>query len=233
MANRKAAEKAALEHLSAMEQLWDSKLTITNLYREEFKVWDDAKFERWIERLEEVAETLFLIYPNFKELPYDDEAVMDLLEKRLGVPSFERLILIDDITGEEFLTPETYFTGYTAMRRQSQHLIKKQSIAKDTSTVDVLSGQVTGASKGGRLSLAELRLVAAKGLKVSAQELIKPRAGDQKAMEAMLSGIRENGEWSMDDIMALNSVPKVTETSRALLLAAHFANTLPTDRTER
>lgn len=225
--NRKKAEKVALELLSDVERLFDPKLYTTNLYKKLFPQWTDVMFERWIERLSNREEYLTLIIPNFQDIEYDDEAVKDLLVDKLNVPIMERIWWTDSETGERFLTPESYAILKVSMRRQSQHLLKKQSIAKDTSTIDQATGQVTGASKGGRLSLPEIRLMAAKGLDNSILEAIKVRGGDSVAMEKMLQDIRETGEASVDEIMKLDSVPQVTETLRAWLFAAHYENTLP------
>lgn len=233
MTNRKKAEAVAIKRVKAIEEMFDPSLRVTNLYKEAFRAMSDKEFQAWISRLEAKEDYLSIILPNFTDPSYDDEKVRKLLEEDLGIPLQERVYMRDEATQERILTPRKYTIIKEVSRRQSQHLTKKISVAKDAKTVDMMTGQVTGESKGGRLSLQELRLITEKGLTNSALELIKARGGDTKANQAMLQMIREKGTFSTEDLEKLNSVPVVTESLRALLFAAHYDNNLPTDRTVR
>jgi len=221
MANRKAAEAAVVKYLKALE----GGDVNANLYKALFKTMSDEEFERWIAALDAGTETIHLIIPNASDIKLDINRTLAVGEE-LGVKFFEQLWLTDPETGETYLTPLPYMVLDVAMRRQSQHLIKKQSIPEDDRITDHLSGQVTGDSKGGKISLPELLLIESKGLETSLLELIKVRGGDDEALAAMKEAIRQTGTFNVEAIQALGSKPTATKTLRALLLSVHLDNTI-------
>lgn len=221
MANRKAAEAAVIKYLKELE----GGDVNAALYTALFKSMSDAEFERWIDALGSGRETIHLIIPNANDIKLDINRTVKVGEE-LGAKFFEQLVLTDPETGEEYITPLSYMVLDVAMRRQSQHLIKKQSIPEDDRVVDHLSGQVTGDSKGGKISLPELLVIESKGLETSLLELIKVRGGDDVALAAMKEAIRESGTFNVKAIEALGSKPTAIKTLRALLLSVHLDNTI-------
>ena len=219
--DRKKAEKVLL---SLIEDIEGGKVN-RGLYERLFASMSDIEFDSFVEQVESGETIISLIAPNAGDFTLDVERSMNVGEK-LGVKFFQKLILTDPMTGEVSKTPLEYLVVHLPVRRQNQHLIKKQSIPKSGKVIDHLSGQVTGESKGGRVSLPELLVMESKGLDDNLMELIKIRGGDDKAYRGMLEQIENTGSFSIEPLLALNSKPTSTETLKSFLLACHLANTI-------
>jgi hypothetical protein len=223
--NRKAAEAEIIRIVTLLEGGNHN----ATLYGKVFARITDDEFDAWMGRMEREEEYLSIIVPNFSDIKLTTERSMAVGES-LGVRYFQHIRMTDSLTGEEFLTPVEYLVVDMAVRRQSQHLIKKQSIAENDKVIDHLSGQVTGDSKGGKISLPELLALESKGFDQSLIEMIKVRGGDDEALRAAKESIRRTGGYSLGPILKLNTLPKSTEVLRALLLSAHIDNTIGKQR---
>jgi hypothetical protein len=219
--NRKEAEKLLL---SLIEEIEGGTVN-SSLYKTLFEGMSDTEFDSFVSQVEAKEVHISIIVPNTSKIVLDVERSMKVGEK-LGVKFFQRLILTDPLTGVETKTPMEYLVMHMPVRRQSQHLIKKQSIPKSSKVIDHLSGQVTGDSKGGKISLPELLVMESKDLTDNLLELIKVRGGDDKAYKGMLEQIEATGSFSIAPLLELNSKPTSTETLMAYLLAGHLSNTM-------
>lgn len=219
--NRQAAETLLYSLLDEIEGGHSN----SDLYRNLFAGMSDTEFDTFVTSVESGKITIAIIVPNSGSFVLDTERSMKVGEK-LGVKFFNHLILTDPLTGEVSKTLKEYLVVHLPVRRQSQHLIKKQSIPKSAKVIDHLSGQVTGESKGARVSLPELLVMESKNLTDNIIELIKVRGGDDKAYAAMVESIEKTGGFSIKPILDLNSKPTSTETLRAYLLAGHLDNTI-------
>jgi hypothetical protein len=221
MANRKAAEAFLYEKIEAIE---GGTHNVT-LYKRLFSEMSDKDFEAFIERLEREEIYLSILVPNDSKVKITAERSMRVGES-LGIEFFQPLILTDPITGETYETPDKYLVIHIPVRRQNQHLIKKMSVPDNVKVVDQLSGQVTGESKGSKISLPELLVLESRGFEDNLLEMIKVRGGDEKAYRAMIDSIEATGGFSLKPILDLKSKPTSTETLRALLLSIHYDTTL-------
>ena len=223
MANRAAAEKAILKHIGNL----DSGTRNQEIYKALFARLSDKDFEEWMTALEQGDEYLAFFMPPGQDEVLSTERAKAVGEQ-LGVKFFQRIRMTDPSTGEVFTTPIEYLILHFAVRRQNQHLIKKQSFAEHDRSIDHLTGQVTGDSKGGKVSLPELLQLEGKGFENAILELIKARGGDAEAATAMYESVRETGGFSMEALRALDSKPTATKVLSALLLSAHLDNTIGT-----
>jgi hypothetical protein len=194
------------------------------VYRAYFDSLNDASFKRLIERLE-AGFVLPLIVPNLKEPAISVERNLALGE-RWGHEFFQQLRLTDQATGKEFITPLKYLVIEWPMRRQAQTLDKKSSIPLDNSQVDDLTDQMTGDSKGSRISLPELQVLNSEGLNATIAEMIKIRGGDPIALSVLERTIIEQGSVTLEQLTSLGTRPTATNTASALLKAMHIGNNL-------
>lgn len=219
--NRKAAEQFVYNLMDGLE----GGTSNSTLYRSLFKDMSNADFERWIKDLESGDSYLSIIVPNGGTFVLNTERTMKV-GKAFGVEYFQRIRLTDPLTGEAHLSNKKYLVIDVPVRRQSQHLVKKMSMPENSRVIDHLTGQVTGPSKGGAISLPELLILNSKGMEYNLLELVKIRGGDNKAYRKMVESISETGSFSVEPLLNLGTKPTSTETLRALLLGIHLDNTL-------
>ena len=219
--NRAGAEKEILKYVEAIE----GGIVNVGLYKELFKRLSNKEFDNYMREVRDGEAYITMIVPNGGDFILDTARSMEVGES-LGVKYFQRVIITDPVTGERTLSPLEYLIIDMPVRRQSQHLIKKQSIPDNNRIIDQMSGQVTGASKGSRISLPELMALESRGLNDTLREVIKVRGGDREAYNAMSASITETGGYSLKPIENLGSRPTSTNILKALLLSIHMDNTL-------
>lgn len=218
--NRKAAEAELLAGLEALLPGSEN----TALWKAKLETMSDKQFEEFVKGLEQKTTRISVIVPNFSKHQIDVERNLDLAEK-WGHQFFERLWM-PKADGSYYLTPIKYLVYDLPLRRQAQHLIKKISIPEDNKSVDDLTGQPTGKSKGSKLSYPELQVMAALGLDHSIVEMMKYRGGDTKGFNAMNTVIAKTGTVSQKEIEPYAGGVESTKTLSTFLTAMHLGNTL-------
>jgi hypothetical protein len=218
--DRKAA---TAELLAGLEALLPGSEN-TALYKAKLESMSDAEFDDWIKGLEEGTQRISVIVPNFSKHQIDVERNLNLADK-WGYEFFERLWMMGP-NGSYFLTPKKYLVYDLPLRRQAQHLLKKISIPEDNKSVDDLTGQPTGKSKGSKLSYPELQVMAALGLDHSIIEMMKVRGGDIRAFNASNAIIAKTGTVSQAEIEPYAGGVESTKTLGTILTAMHLQNTI-------
>lgn len=194
------------------------------LTKKRLDAMSDTEFDQYIRSLakptteEEIAtqEILPFYAPNMKNPRVTMENLMKLADE-IGHPFFEQLWLTDPQTNKVFLTPQKYLVADMIVRRQAQMLTKKSSIPENARHVDEMSGQVTGKSKGSKISFPELQAQLAQGLENTLIEEIKVRGGDRSAQVEFDRQLIENGEASITDVVEPGQVSKSTSNVAILL----------------
>lgn len=195
--------------------------------RARLEAMSDSEFDVYIRSLanpeknggtaEEIAnrEILPFVSPPLGKEKITMDNLIALAEK-LGIPLFERLWITDPQSGVTYLTPNKYPVFFQLVRRQAQMLTKKYSIPEDTRHVDEMSGQVTGKSKGSKISFPEVQAQLAQGLEATLIEEMKLRGGDQVAFKELDRQLIEHGEASIDDVT--DGTTMTTATSNLAIL---------------
>lgn len=218
--NRKAATASILADVeeilpgSENTQLWETRL----------KAMSDKEFDTFMDGLEKGTTLLSVIVPNFGKSKINVGRNLKLGEK-WGHPFFEHLWM-PGLDGTYYLTPKKYLVYDLPLRRQAQHQIKKTSIPEDNKSVDVLTGQPTGKSKGSKVSYPELQVASALGLDKSIMELIRDRGGDTGSFHAMNAIISKTGTVSQEELAPYATGVESTKTLGIILTSAHLSNTL-------
>lgn len=195
------------------------------MYEGYFKELSDDDFEVLIDSILAGEYTLPVFSFNMSDTKLNLDTIMKVGEE-LGIRWFQQLRLTDPISNEVYTTVPEYLVLQLEIRRQIQHLVKKRSTAADNRSVDYLSGQVTGGSKGASITLPELTVLNAKDLHDPLIELIKVNGGDKEARDNMLKQLRETGGFSLKPIMELESRPKAITTTNSFLKGMMLVSTL-------
>lgn len=195
------------------------------LYKKKFAAMSDAEFDTFIDQLEAETTRLAVVVPNFSSAKIDLERNFAIAEE-LGHQFFERVNIPprDGVTG--YMTPIPYLVVHLPLRRQAQLLDKKISIPQDNNTVDDMTGQPTGDSKGSKISYPETQVIAAMGLDKSLNELLKFRGGDEKGFAALNASISRTGAASQKALEPFTSGVKSVQALKAHLTAMQLKSTL-------
>ncbi len=193
------------------------------LTKQRLDAMSDTEFDEYIralakpetEEARSTQEILPFYSPNLKDPRITMDSLMAVADK-IGHPFFERLWLTDPQTGVVFLTPQKYLVLDMTVRRQAQMLTKKSSIPENARHVDEMSGQVTGKSKGSKISFPELQSQLAQGLEQTLVEEIKVRGGSRTAQVEFDRQLIEHGEASLEDVTESGEVTNSTSTVATL-----------------
>lgn len=184
---------------------------------------NDKQFEAWMKKLQSGEEIVQIVAPNLSKSKLTVKNNLRVAAK-LGHDFWEKIWLH---SGEQtYLSNYKYLIVDLPFRRQAQLLEKKISIPENNNTVDNLTGQPTGPSKGSRLSFPEIQVMAALNLTESTKEFLKYRGGDVSGFDAMNKAIDQTGYVYMSELDKLGTTVTSTETLKSFLLGMHLHTTL-------
>ena len=184
---RKQVQEYILEHMNILDKSGSNSAR----YQEMFDAMSDKEFDDWMKEIREGNEVLFFYTANVK----DKIKIEDLIAEshNVGVKLFTRLRLWDEPTQSYYITPHEYLMVTLPVRRLSQFVDHKLSVAEGDSRIDMLSGQVTKPDKGSTHSQTEAQALFARGLDKTNLELIKYRGGDTNAFAEYKRELEETG----------------------------------------
>lgn len=149
--------------------------------------------------------------------------------KRIGHEFYHRLRLTNPNTGRVHLTPVKHLVVDGLVKRAIQLQSKKESVPKNDRVVDELTGQVTGESKGSKISFPELQALGAQNLTQSIQETMNIRGGNPVLKREWERQIMETGRADMTPLLKLGIKPKSTLTLARLFQGMQLGNNLAKD----
>ena len=222
--NRKAAEDYILRLLNMLMPGGKS----VEVYRDMFKKMSDKEFDKFMHDLKDDKITLVLIVPNFRSKGLSIARNLDIARKEFNYDFFQRLYIGPQGNNPGYLTPIRYMVVDLPLKRQSQSLVKKISIADTNRRVDKLTGQLASGhdTKSARMTYPETQLIAAWGLDASLVELLKYRGGDMRGFAAMNAMISRYGHCNMKALSQFASGVESTKTLSSYLKAMHLSNNL-------
>ncbi len=195
------------------------------LYVEMFSKMSDNEFEEFIRELKVGTKYLIIVCPNFSKVSLNVERNLKIA-KELGINFFQRIWFPATKESPKYLSPIPYMIVDLPIRRQSQLLDKKMSVPEDQNTVDILTGQPAGKSKGAKISYPELQVLAAMGLDNSVVELIKMRGGDTGGYRALDMSLKKTGHVDLNVINQYATGVESTRTLKTYLTGAHLQSTI-------
>lgn len=207
-----------------------SKLVTGNenveLYKHLFNSMNDQQFNKFMEDLRDGNKFLSVIIPNGSNKIKVDINNNIKLAKELGFDFFQRLYIKNNPDLPDHLTPNKYMLLKLPVRRASQLVSKKISIPVDNKSVDMLTGQVTGKSKGAMLTNPELQILLGLGLKDSIKELMKMRGGDTGEAMAMNNMLFSQGHISQRAAESYSTEVKSKKTLKSYFNGMGIKSTL-------
>lgn len=222
MAGNRAAAQALL--YKYIDQLVPGGENL-KLYKAKFDAMSDAEFDTFIQGHVPGRTRLVVVSPNGTKNRIDIAANIRIAEE-LGNKLFQKVWVPPRTGARSYLTPNPYMIVYLPNRRQAQMLSKKISLAEDINSTDAVTGQVTGKSKGARISLPEVKVLASMGLDNTLMETLKFRGGDEGGQRAMLTMLDRTGQVSLKDAEGYATGVKATQAMNAYLKACHLSSTL-------
>lgn len=220
--SRKSAEDIILTNIDKILPGSGNK----QLYETLFSKMSDDEFDNFISRLDAGEEHLTIVAPN------DGDHKLDVgnnikIAASLGHDFFQELkITPSNKTLPGYTTPIKYLVLDLPFRRTEQLLIKKISIPEDNNSINMLTYQPTGKSKGAKVSYPQIQILSSLGLDDSLVELLKTRGGDKGALAAMNSSLINYGTASQKEINKVATGVVSTKTLRNFLTSMHLRTSL-------
>lgn len=218
MPNRAGAEKFILKYIGKITPGTENE----QLYKDLFASMNDKQFDEFMEGLNTYTTILAIIVPHGKS-KLDVQRNIEIGEE-LGISFFKKLWLTDGDDGEQYLTPYENMVIDIPLRRASQLLSKKLSVAEGKNIFDSMTGQTT--DQGAALSYPEIQMLAALGLDATLTELLKFRGGDRGGMAAMDTLLSSQGSVSLNTLNQYSTGVESKATLKTFLNCMHLQNNL-------
>lgn len=187
----------------------------------------NEEFVNYVRKLGNEEARLTLIAPNGAKVKLSTERNIQVA-KELGIELYQRIWFSTPDGRGKYLSPHKYMILMLPVRRQCQILTKKISIPQDNKSMDTLTGQPAGKSKGSKISFPELQTLSAQNLIMSLQEMLHYRGGDNRGKQIMDTRIHDTGDVSIKAIENYRGDVESTMTLSAYLTAMHLRNNLAT-----
>ena len=221
MGDRKKTENFIIKYIDKIAPGGKNK----KLYQDLFASMSDKEFKMFMTKLKNKEITLSVIAPNTEPKMLEVERNFKIGEE-LGYNFFQKLTVTSNKNLPDYKTPNTYLVLNLPVRRAAQLLTKKISIPTDDKSIDLTTGQVTGKSKGSKITMPEIQILAGMGFESSLTELLKVRGGDLGAKNALSSLLMKQGSASLAVIDNYSTGTVSTRTLKSLLTSSHLSNTL-------
>lgn len=167
----------------------------TKRYKNFFDNMSDKDFDEYMNNIKNKKDVL-----TFYSANVTDKVDIHNLTKAadmVGYKIFERIRMWDRPTQTYYLTPCKYMVVQLPIRRVSQFLDHKLSVAESDKRIDMLSGQVTKPDQAASISQVEVQALYARGLENTITELIKYRGGDVVAFAEYKRELEEQGSTTI------------------------------------
>lgn len=212
---RKAVETEILTWMSAI----DASGINTKMYEELFKTMSD-------ETLLKLIEQPVPVYAPPGSKVDINPARNVAFAKTIGHEFYQRIRLTDPRTMATSLTKYEHMVIELPVRRQTQMIDKKISIPEHNRTIDKMTGQPTGDSKGSSFSFPQTYVMFAKGYEATLKELVQIRGGDVKAGQVVDRQIRQSGSSRQEFEGSDRTHSQSSLTLGAIFKAMHLGNNL-------
>lgn len=193
-------------------------------YKETLSKMPNAEFDELMKGYLSGDKYVYVTVPNMVGNTINVRNNLKLGEE-LGVKHFARLSIEGRPGIPDHITPIEHQILVLPWRRASQTWAKKVSVPTGN-TRDSLTGQVTGPSKGAKISFPELRVCLAMGLTACMLETMKMRGGDTKGGHAFNTMMAKTGRVSLKSVAPFASGVESTRTLYSFLTGMHLSNNL-------
>lgn len=221
MPNRAKAEAFILQLVQEIEPTGYNKQQYTKIFKE----MSDKTFHNYMQGLRDGTMTLVLFKPLYQAKGFSVENNLKVSEK-YGLKAFERLRYTSNPDEPDYISPIESMILDLPWRKQSQTWSKKVSVPDNNKTVDQLTYQPTGASKGSKFSYPEWQVLNGMGLENTIQELSQMRGGDRGGFAAYNAMFMRYGNANLKTLQQFTTGVESTKTLKTYLACMHISNTL-------
>lgn len=190
-------------------------------YREFFDKCSDKELAQYFQDIKDGKKWLTLTVPNFGPVRLSVERNFALADK-LGLRFYKKVWFPAEGDLPQFMAPIERLCILQPFRLASQRLDKKKSIPKNQRSINMLTGQPTGSSKGASFSFPEIRLAKAMGLESSVVELLKYRGGDVRGHAALTASLIRTGQASIEALKHFASGVESTKRVQTYFNCMHL-----------
>ena len=212
--NRKKAEEYLLRELKNFK---DDRLI--KLYHSRFKEMSNQEFDDWIRKLEtRKAMINIIVEPGNKKIGLNE--LIDY-SKKLGISIMAKIRIDNKLLNHKSYMNHLQFTGWLPIKRTQQTATKGLIVAKGNS-LDMMSGQVTGTSRPGRMTKPEIEVIAGLGLPHSLTEITNINGGDLGLKSGLEATISQTGRASQEEIKSYSTGVESRKTLQVLFKGMHL-----------
>lgn len=214
--NRRVFEKIIIDAISRLSNHPQN----TEFYEKKFREMSDEQLDQFVKDLDEGKIRLSVVEPNWSGVkPVEDAEIIKICREH-GYEPYQRLYTEGKPGLPTYLTQAKFLVILVNARRASQLLTKKISVPPHTKVRDLLTGQVTGESKGATVSAQEVQVLAGMGAEYSAVEMLKYRGGDQQGEAAFMAMLSKYGRANQSVLEQFSSGVQATRAVNTYLTAA-------------
>lgn len=221
MPNRKKAEEFIFQVLKDL----DPSGYNTEQYKKILSEMSDKTFDEYMRGMRDKTKFLVIFKPMYEAKGITTENNFKFGEK-YGVKHYERLVYTGNKNEPDHMTSTETLVGFLAYRRQSQSLVKKISVPANNKTIDQLTYQPTGASKGSKISFPELQVLIGMKLDKTIEELTQIRGGDRGGFSAYNAMIMRYGRANLSALEGHRTGVESTRTLKIYMASMHISTTL-------
>lgn len=221
MPNRKKAEAFIFQFLRDIEPTGYN----VEKYKEIFAKMSDKQFDTWMKGMRDKTQYMVLFKPMYEAKGITIENNFKVAQK-YGLNFYERLIFSGNKNEPDHMTATEALVLDLPYRRQSQTLVKKISVPANNKTIDQLTYQPTGASKGSKISYPELQVLIGMRLDKTIEELIQIRGGDRGGFAAYNAMVMRYGKVNLKAIENHRTGVESTRTLKIYMASMHIKSTI-------
>lgn len=222
MTNRKKAEEMILKMVGEIDPSGYNQ----TLYKDKIlPSMSNQDFDLWMRGMRDKTKFLVMFKPMYEAKDITIENNFKVAEK-YGLKFYEKLIFSGSKSDPDHMTATEALVVDLPYRRQSQTLVKKISVPGNNKTIDQLTYQPTGASKGAKISYPELQVLIGMKLDKSIEEMTQIRGGDRGGFSAYNAMIMRYGRANLSALEPYRTGVESTRTLKIYLSSMHIKTTL-------
>lgn len=215
----KKRKEATQKFLSIIKRL-DANGTNVERMSKFFNGMTDQQFDKYMRDLRDGKTQNYLVVPNMSKRAGIDTLLK--VAKDIDCKLYQR-IWIKDEEGKEYLTPHKHMVLNLPLRRMQQYLDKKMSVADSDTTIDGLTGQVTGSDRASSITNAEVQALGSKGLQKTLTEFVTVKGGNIAAYGEFKRQLEEEGSSRLSNL-EVDSVSRSAVIANVLFESIHIEN---------
>lgn len=222
------ARKHVEDHIiNFMTEITQGDTSNAKRYKKFFKTLSDTKFKEWVADIADLTKPetkLFIVAPRNGDVKLSMEDIIRIGDK-YGVP-VDRDIIVTHPDGNEQILPHKVIVLKLPVRRASQVISVQMKAAKHDKNIDALTGQATGDSASGAMSLPEADILASYGFEKGLEELISVNGGDVGAYAGYKRSLSTDGTVKLSDLKYDKTGVKSKQTLASMLRVQYIGTNI-------